>query len=326
MTPTCLFGIILANLNYDRFFNLNAIDLFCGCGGLSLGLERAGINILAGFENWQAAISVYEKNFVHPVIDCDLSDPKSVLQHTSGLKIDMIAGGPPCQDFSHAGKRKEADNASLTGSFTEICLILRPEWIVMENVERARTSRSYRAAKDRIRGGGYGITEIVLNAALCGAPQRRKRFFMIGKLGEQDGFLTSALEGGLSNTETTVRDYLGSELGVDHYYRHPRNYNRRGIFSIDEPAPTVRGVNRPIPMGYKGHPRDTAKLSDRLRPLTTLERARLQTFPRTFIFEGTKTDLEQLIGNAVPVELAKYVGSAVVNYEQAIPGVKHAVG
>jgi len=114
----------------------------------------------------------------------------------------------------------------------------------------------------------------------------------------------------------TVREYLGDELDIDYYYRHPRNYSRRGIFSVDEPAPTVRGVNRPVPDGYKGHPGDPIKVSRKLRPLTTSERARLQTFPANFKWVGSKTDLEQMIGNAVPVRLAEFVAKAILEYAE----------
>jgi DNA (cytosine-5)-methyltransferase 1 len=112
----------------------------------------------------------------------------------------------------------------------------------------------------------------------------------------------------------TIRDYFGNSLGVNHYYRHPRNYNRRGIFSIDEPSPTVRGVNRPLPKGYKGHSADSAPISNDIRPLTTLERSYIQTFPKNFQWSGTKTALEQLIGNAVPVKLAEFVGNCLQEY------------
>ena len=112
-----------------------------------------------------------------------------------------------------------------------------------------------------------------------------------------------------------LREYFGNSLGVDYYYRHPRNYNRRGIFSIDEPAPTVRGVNRPVPKGYKGHPGDPIPKSDSLRPLTTAERAQVQTFPSEYVWEGTKTSVEQMVGNAVPVKLAEFVANLIIKYE-----------
>ena len=122
------------------------------------------------------------------------------------------------------------------------------------------------------------------------------------------------INSGLSSKPMTMRDYFGDTLGIEFYYRHPRSYVRRGIFSIDEPSPTVRGVNRPMPAGYQIHPNDPIKTKDGIRSLTTIERSYIQTFPRDFRFIGSKTDLEQMIGNAVPVNLAKYVGNAINKY------------
>ena len=113
----------------------------------------------------------------------------------------------------------------------------------------------------------------------------------------------------------TVYDYLGDSLGLEHYFRVPRSYQRRGVFSIHEPAMTVRGVDRPVPSGYKGHPADPVPLNKAIRTLTFKERSLIQTFPAKFKFEGTKTNLNQMIGNAVPVQLAKYVARGILRYE-----------
>ena len=126
--------------------------------------------------------------------------------------------------------------------------------------------------------------------------------------------LASYLDNNLTTEPMTVRDYLGDSLDITHYYRHPRNYSRRAVFSVDEPSPTVRGVNRPIPKTYKMHPKDTAPISESVRPLTTLERSYLQTFPKGFHFTGSKTDLEQMIGNAVPVKQAEYIARCINAY------------
>jgi DNA (cytosine-5)-methyltransferase 1 len=115
----------------------------------------------------------------------------------------------------------------------------------------------------------------------------------------------------------TILDYLGDSLGIEFYYRHPRSYQRRGIFSIYEPSPTIRGVNRPIPKTYKKHQGDACAVNEKLRPLTTIERSYLQTFPKNFKLEGSKSDLEQMIGNAVPINLGKYVARAILEYFNA---------
>lgn len=296
---------------------LKGVDLFAGCGGLSLGFINAGVELLAAFENWETAARCYEENFSHPVFRADLSDVDKVVGIISGFKPQIIIGGPPCQDFSHAGKRIEAGRAGLTEAYANIVAKIRPEYFLMENVDRAQKSNAYAAAREIFKDAGYGLTERVLLASRCGVPQRRKRFFCVGVLGGEDGALGRILDSNLSDKEMTVRDYLGDSLDTEFYYRHPRNYNRRGVFSIDEPAPTMRGVNRPIPKGYPGHPKDACKSLDNVRPLTTLERSLIQTFPASFKWAGSKTDQEQMIGNAVPVNLGTYVANAILGFDKS---------
>lgn len=291
---------------------MRIIDLFSGCGGLSLGFENAGFEVIAAYENWDKAVEIYKQNFNHPIYEYDLSNVEdySVFKDKNP---DMIVGGPPCQDYSSAGKRKEGDNANLTTDFADIVVNVKPMYFLMENVDQIEKYEVYKKTVKMFSEAGYGLSSKVLNASYCGVPQARKRFFLFGELGGKDNAFLPFLEHNLSDKPMTVRDYLGNELGLKHYYRHPRNYNRRGVFSIDEPAPTIRGVNRPVPDGYKGHPRDTHNHKE-VRALTTKERSILQTFPRDFILEGAKTHLEQMIGNAVPVKLAEYVASAVMQY------------
>ena len=95
---------------------------------------------------------------------------------------------------------------------------------------------------------------------------------------------------------------------------HPRSYARRAIFSVDEPSSTIRGVNRPIPEGYHFHPADKTFNIANVRALTSAERSYIQTFPPDFVFAGAKTDVEQAIGNAVPVKMAEYIGTRIINY------------
>lgn len=297
---------------------IRAVDLFAGCGGLTLGFEKAGFSVVGAFEFWDNAIDVYKKNFNHPVYKQDLSNVSESVEAISKLNVDVIIGGPPCQDFSHAGKRIEAQRASLTESFSQIVVQVKPKAFLMENVDRAIKSKAFAHATAIFRQAGYGLTIRVLDASFCGCPQKRKRMFCIGVLGEEDDALGSLLDEFQSKKPMTMRDYFGKSLGIDYYYRHPRNYERRAIFSMDEPAPTMRGVNRPVPKGYPGHPKDacTLKNAKNLRALTTKERAQIQTFPADFHWPSTKTDAEQMIGNAVPVNLAKFVGIALKKYLQ----------
>lgn len=293
---------------------MNTVDLFAGCGGMSLGFQNAGFNLVAAFEFWDIAAKCYEENFNHPVFKSDLSNVKSAVEQIRRFSPELIIGGPPCQDFSHAGKRVESSRASLTESYAKIIENIKPQYFVMENVDRAQKSKAFEKAENIFKNAGYGLTKIVLDASKCGVPQKRKRFFCIGALGKDDDFMKKNLESGLSQKSTTLRDYFGDTLDFEYYYRHPRNYNRRAIFSIDEPASTIRGVNRPVPKGYPGHPNDACPISENVRALTTLERSLIQTFPATFKWCGNKTEMEQMIGNAVPVKLAEYVALKLKQY------------
>lgn len=290
---------------------MKVVDLFSGCGGLSLGFQKQGFDIVAAFEWWDAAVKCYEENFAHPVFKMDLSDTDNAVSVIGKFAPDIIIGGPPCQDFSHAGKRVEAGRAVLTDAFAEIVSKVHPLCFVMENVDRARNSNAYASARRIFKDAGYGLTEIVLDASLCGTPQKRKRFICFGMQGKEDGFATELFEKRMSKEPMTLRQYFGKDLGFEYYYRHPRNYSRRAVFSIDEPAPTMRGVNRPVPKGYPGHPNDARPVYDGLHVLTTIERGLVQTFPKDFKWVGSKTDVEQMIGNAVPVNLAQYVAETV---------------
>ncbi len=291
---------------------MRAVDLFCGCGGMSLGFQKAGFEIAAAYDVCDAAVAIYRRNFAHPAFVKNLLDedaPALVAEH----RPDIVVGGPPCQDFSISGKRNfTGRRANLTLRFAEIVSEVRPEWFVMENVYNIEKSPVLPEAAGMLRGAGYGLTKRILDASYCWVPQARRRFFLIGRLGAQDGFLAAEIACRMSQKRMTVRDWLGDSLKTEFYYMHPRNYARRAVFSIDEPSATIRGINRPIPANYRRHPADKADIADGVRCLSTKERSYIQTFPESFVFEGPKTDVELAIGNAVPVNLAKFVGACIM--------------
>ncbi len=294
---------------------MKVVDLFSGCGGLSLGFAMAGFDIVAAYDNWKVALETYRLNFKHKAVVLDLKDVEHSVDIIRQDKPDMIIGGPPCQDFSSAGKRDENNGrGDLTVCYSDIVDRIRPQWFVMENVERILKTDKLQRAKAIFKQAGYGMSQTVLDASLCGVPQKRKRFILIGALGKEDGFMDHILIDNLAKRPMTVADYLGNSLGIEFYYRHPRSYARRGIFCIYEPSPTIRGVNRPIPQGYQIKHNDPVKSIEGIRPLTTIERSYIQTFPKTFQFLGSKTEMEQMIGNAVPVNLGRYVALAIKQY------------
>lgn len=294
---------------------MRAIDIFSGCGGMSLGFEEAGVNVVAAFDKWAPAVEIYRANFNHPIIEKDLCDEDSIEQ-IKNMTPDLIMGGPPCQDYSIAGKRNQGERANLTIRFADIVAGVKPKWVVFENVYNIERFGTLPIMKDKLKNAGYGLSSAILDASRCGVPQARKRFILVGRLGSEDGFFDKALKTGLSDKQMTVRDYLGDKLGTQYYYMHPRSYARRAVFSVDEPSATIRGINRPIPSNYKKHHGDAAEISEGVRALTTKERSYLQTFPEEFELPGAKTNVELAIGNAVPPELAKFIARRIVAFEK----------
>ena len=294
---------------------MKLVDLFSGCGGMSLGFQNAGFDIVAAYDKWEPAVKIYKENFLHPIYECDLNND-DVVSEITAKHPDIIIGGPPCQDFSIAGLRNLGERANLTIRYSEIISKVKPKWFVMENVYNIVRMPILPKAIDNFKNAGYGLTYRIFDASYYGVPQMRKRFIMIGRLGETDGFLDAILDQYKTEKPMSVFDYLGDSLGTEFYYMHPRSYNRRAVFSIYEPSSTIRGVNRPVPSNYKSHPADKTTDMSQVRALTSIERGLLQTFPENFKWVGKKSDIEQAIGNAVPVHLAEIVGKAILEYER----------
>jgi DNA (cytosine-5)-methyltransferase 1 len=292
------------------------VDLFCGCGGMSLGFQNAGFEIAGAFDNWKPATDVYSANNHHPVHNLDLYSERA-LELIEAMKPKVIVGGPPCQDFSSAGPKNASETrAGLVSRFAEIIKQVMPRYFVMENVPRLRLNPIFSQLTESLESLGYGLTMKLLDASYCGVPQVRKRLFLIGELNGPNDFLSTHIEQRLSGEQLSMRDYLGSKLDTDYYFRVPTNYTRRGVFSVDEPSATIRAVDRPIPKGYPGHANDPAPIGPKVRALTVTERSYIQTFPEDYKLSGTKTNLNQMIGNAVPVKLAELVALALKQYIQ----------
>ncbi len=202
------------------------IELFAGAGGMGLGLHAAGMGHELSIEKEEGPHSVL-LNAGKAAVRMDLRDVGGFcnrLRH----RPDLIAGGPPCQDFSKAGLRKIGDRAFLTQHFAQIVCVTRPEWFIFENVEGAARSKQYQYARALWKRHGYGLTELVMDAQYYGVPQRRKRFICIGRLDEIDQFLLDELEAAASPKPMVIRDILDPR----HHRRMPPSSKR---------VPSLRG-------------------------------------------------------------------------------------
>ncbi|TBD12071.1 DNA cytosine methyltransferase [Rhizobium ruizarguesonis] len=236
---------------------MRAVELFSGAGGMSLGLRQAGFDILRAYDAWPVAVETYNRNVGHHAVVADLNDLLSTVPEIIGLAPDMICGGPPCQDYSSAGNRTEADNARLTLAFAMIVSIVRPQWFMMENVIGCAKSATWTEARKILKRAGYGMTESRINASRYGVPQSRRRLFVIGRIGERDGFLASSIAAAAHPT-MTLRDLFGTVTPAAIYFP-ATSEARRSIWGPDEPAPTIRERSiRPIPASYQPHPDDAA--------------------------------------------------------------------
>jgi DNA (cytosine-5)-methyltransferase 1 len=214
----------------------NIIDLFCGCGGLSLGFEQAGYNTLLGVDVDKAALQTFEKNHSNSQTiygDITKITGQQILKKINKSSVDVIVGGPPCQGMSLSGPRKFHDPRNkLYLSFIRLVDELQPKAFVIENVPGI-VSLFKGAIKDSIieefTNMGYIVKLKLLNAADYGVPQTRKRVFFVGlKGGEEFQFPDPTLsepEWVTAEEATSDLPLLEDSLGQaqEIYYSEPKN-------------------------------------------------------------------------------------------------------
>lgn len=229
---------------------------------MSLGLRQAGFQIVKAFDAWPLAVDNYNQNVGPHAAVADLGNLLGIIPELIALAPDMIAGGPPCQDYSSAGRREEADNARLTLAFAVMVAAVRPRWFLMENVINAARSATWAQARSILSAAGYGMTESKLDASRYGVPQSRRRLFVTGRQGERDGFLASSLAAAAADKPMTLRDLFGATTPAAVYFPSTSEA-RRSIWGPDEPAPTIRERSiRPLPVSYRAHPDDAALIEN----------------------------------------------------------------
>ena len=171
----------------------NVLDLFCGCGGLSLGFEMAGFDVKLAIDNWEDALVTYRRNHKGTkTLNGDLLnlDPQEVEEKYDIHNVSVIIGGPPCQGFSVAGKRIiDDDRNKLYKSFVRFVEHFTSKAFVMENVPNI-LSIGGGAVKEAILEDftklGYKVSYKVLMASDYGTPQNRRRAFFVGLIDGRD--------------------------------------------------------------------------------------------------------------------------------------------
>jgi DNA (cytosine-5)-methyltransferase 1 len=169
---------------------LLAVDLFSGCGGLTLGLKLAGFRVIAAVEFDAGAVEAYKLNHQGVTLyDFDICQLRGEqILADAGLKageLDLLAGCPPCQGFSRMktlnGKHEDADPGKndLVYQYLRLVEELQPRALLLENVPALRQDRRYRLLRERVEELGYYVSDEIHDAADFGVPQRRRRLIML---------------------------------------------------------------------------------------------------------------------------------------------------
>lgn len=356
-----------------------AIDLFCGAGGLSAGLEMAGFDVLAGNDLFDAAGRTFEathpkaKFYGQPIEELD---PKALLDET-GLErgeLTVLVGGPPCQAYSVYNHQRgmHDERSQLFRQYLRIVEGLYPEWIVMENVAGIFSiagGEAVHAIETELRALGYNVEYQIMRAEQFGVPQERRRVVFIGNRTGAPIRHPAPTHGPGLKPLVTIEDAIsdlpalenGENPGPQNYAKEPTSsYQRKlrgnatvatchaaprlGQVNIDRMAHIPAGGSwRDIPFDLLPAGMKRAKRSDHTkrygrmtwsgqactiltkcdihwgaylhpeqdRAISVREAARLQSFPDSFEFAGSKTEQYVQVGNAVPPLLGKAIGETL---------------
>lgn len=195
-----------------------AIDLFCGAGGLSLGLRQARFRVSAAVDNSKLATETYHMNFPRvPIVPGDIRDVSGAdLLQRAGLavgELDLLAGCPPCQGFSALRTKRrqsavEDHRNDLVLQFLRLIDECRPRLVLMENVPGLAKDQLFREFVNGLKGLAYGVDSGVLDCADFGTPQRRRRLVLIAAHEEEPQLAKGV------HHHRTVRDAIGEFAGT----------------------------------------------------------------------------------------------------------------
>ena len=324
---------------------MKVISLFSGCGGLDLGFERAGFQIPIANEYDKTIWDTFKVN--HPKTHLIEGDIRKVDEKEFPEDIDGIIGGPPCQSWSEAGALRGIDDArgQLFFDYIRILRSVKPKFFLAENVSGMLANRHSEAVKNIINlfeESGYDVTLNLVNAKDYGVAQERKRVFYIGFRKDLKVDFKFP-EGSTKDDEKkiTLRDIIWdlqytaipatdknkhnpAAINNNEYFTgaySPIFMSRNRVKAWDEQAFTVQASGRQCQLHPQApkmikHDKNDCRFvpgkENLYRRMTIREVARVQGFPDDFKFIYNNTnDAYKMIGNAVPVNLAYEVATAI---------------
>lgn len=331
---------------------MKVVSLFSGCGGLDLGFERAGFNIIWANEYDKDIWATYEYN--HPETELDRRSITDIPADEIP-DCDGIIGGPPCQSWSAGGAKRgiEDSRGQLFWDYIRILNAKNPKFFVAENVKGMLSPR-HRGALDGFKEAfqtagkyGYDLFFQCVNAADYGVPEDRYRVLFIGfrkDLNVDYSFPTPITS---EDARVTLKDAIGDLVGIaplplrneilgkdkvnpefpNHEYMESGYssiyMSRNRVKSWDEVSFTIQASGRQAPIHPQAPKMELVEKDVRrfvpgmehlYRRLSVRESARIQTFPDSFKFIYNNINVGyKMIGNAVPVKLAEVIGESIIN-------------
>lgn len=313
-----------------------AIDLFAGIGGVKLGLQNAGFQVIYSNDNDKYCKQTFEANFPEKLDDTDI---KLVLSEQIP-DHDLLAAGFPCQPFSMAGHQKGF--ADPRGSlFQEVVRILRdknPQTFLLENVKNLKNHNKGETFKTILyflkNELGYDVHYKILNSKDFGLPQNRERIYIVGFKKETDFEFPEPIKLQLKIADILENNVDDSYFLSQKYYEglanHKARHKAKGSgfgFEILKPD----GISYALVVGNMGRERNliqdrarkgfykegmdklNSKNSLGVRKLTIKECTRLQGFPEDFQFPVSRTQVYKQLGNAVSVSVAEAVAKKIMS-------------
>jgi DNA (cytosine-5)-methyltransferase 1 len=321
-----------------------AIDLFSGCGGLSTGFLDAGVQVVAGFDKDAPSIKAFDYNHSYRgcdgyVLDLSTATGADLLKLSGVDQIDILAGGPPCQSFSIAGKRRGLDDerGGLVYRFADFVREISPTVAIFENVPnfaRFDEGKVLASLIQMIEDIGYTVKHAILNAADYGVPQGRKRVFIVGvKKGEEFSFPPPPSHSNAASLFDKTLPYVSSKEAIGDLpdvwdeaakeipNHEPTVHSQKMLDAFARLAPGMRDKKSFHDRLHPDRPSFTLRAGSGnfspLRPvhykhdrvITVRESARIQGFDDHFIWPDPLPRLQQYrqVGNAVPPRLAQAV-------------------
>lgn len=323
---------------------MRVVSFFAGCGGLDLGFEQAGFQVVWANEFDSAVRNTYLRN--HPHTEFVLSDITRVAPDTIP-DCDGFIGGPPCQSWSVAGKQLGLDDKRGRLFYTYIDLIRakKPRFFLIENVKGMLDDKFKDAFQDFLNlldSAGYDVNWQLLDAINYGVPQNRERVFLIGfrkDLNIKYSFPLPTCREPISlyralgdireepvryrgddtvaiNLQRLNHDVLISNYGPFYYRGNRRRGWQQPSFTIHATADNIPLHPSSPKMMFFGHEKwdfQRDKISS-YRRLSVRECARIQTFPDSFTFDCDDIKATyKMIGNAVPPRLGRILAQSILS-------------